>query len=317
MKVTIEKVAEIAGVSRGAVDKVIHDRPGVKQSVREHVLQVIEQTGYVPLHAKVKSGQCTNKTIAIILPQLHNSFYQALKRGIDDANIQQGEPIKLEYYHYYNEVDTVGILSILDFLEEHDIDACIIRGFRSHLLCERLNRLSEKDIAVIFIDSDVPETTRLCYVSEDCYRSGRIATSLLAKSIGFHGKVALISSSSAVTNQRLRTRGFEDAIRERWPEMSLIEHVYTQEQSVIAYERTCALLDQHPNLCGIFSIAGCAGEIGQAVIDRKRADKVKMICYNLTQSVIALIKKGLFNFPSAFRHIDRGLQCIRWFTITW
>ena len=45
MKVTINKIAELAGVSRGVVDKVIHGRPGVRPQVRERVMQVIRQTG--------------------------------------------------------------------------------------------------------------------------------------------------------------------------------------------------------------------------------------------------------------------------------
>lgn len=51
MKITIQHIATRAGVSRGAVDKVIHNRPGVREEVRQRVLRVIAETGYVPIHA--------------------------------------------------------------------------------------------------------------------------------------------------------------------------------------------------------------------------------------------------------------------------
>lgn len=308
MKVTIAVIAEIAGVSRGAVDKVIHGRPGVDKAVRKRVQQVIDQTGYVPLHSKKQVVQSEKKTMAVVLPQLDNSFYAALQRGIENTNTMIPESnIKIEYYHYV-EMDFASVLTILDFLEDRKIDACVIRGVRSHLLCEKLNRLSDRGTAVVFIDSDVPEAKRLCFVSEDCYRSGRIAASLLAKSIGFQGAVCLIGGNAAATSQRLRTKGFEDAIRERWPDITLVERIYTQDQSVIAYEKACALLDHYPGLRGIYAIAGCAGEIGQAILDRGRAEKVRMICYNMTQSVAALIRKGIVQFSISISPYQQGVK---------
>lgn len=313
MKMTIDKIAEIAGCSRGAVDKVLHGRPGVREEVRERVLLVIGQTGYVPLHAKAALEPAAQKTVAVVFPRLNNPFFQVMKNSIDWANEMRREGrVHLEYY-FYNEADTAEVLTILEFLEEHTVDALIIRGLRSHLLSEHLNRLSANNTAVVFVDADVPEAKRLCFVSEDCYRSGRIAASLLAKSIGFRGEVALIGGAPAATTQRLRAEGYEDAIRERWPKMRLLSRVYTQDQSVIAYERTCALLGQHPDLRGIFSMADCSGEIGQAVMDCKRAGQVKIICYNLTPSVVALVKKGIVEYAisiSPHQQGERVLQII-------
>ncbi|HBU11913.1 MAG TPA: LacI family transcriptional regulator, partial [Clostridiales bacterium] len=40
MAVTIKKVAEAAGVSRGTVDRVLHNRGGVRQEVAEHIRDV-------------------------------------------------------------------------------------------------------------------------------------------------------------------------------------------------------------------------------------------------------------------------------------
>ena len=46
MKITIRKIAELAGVSRGTVDKVVHDRAGVSDEVRAQVQKVIDESGY-------------------------------------------------------------------------------------------------------------------------------------------------------------------------------------------------------------------------------------------------------------------------------
>ena len=43
MKVTIKKIAEIAGVHPATVDKVLHNRPGVSDEVRERVQKLIDE----------------------------------------------------------------------------------------------------------------------------------------------------------------------------------------------------------------------------------------------------------------------------------
>ena len=43
MRATIKMIAERAGVSIGTVDRVLHDRPSVKEEVRRRVLEVMEE----------------------------------------------------------------------------------------------------------------------------------------------------------------------------------------------------------------------------------------------------------------------------------
>ncbi len=306
MKVTINQIADLAGVSRGTVDKVLHDRPGVRPEVRQRVQEIIEQTGYIPLHPKRKPSIPAQKTAAVILPRQANPFFEDLKRGMDHTyEILRDAGLALEYY-FFDNTNVEGILTILDNLKDRPIDAYLIRGVRSERLRQQLDAVSEQGIPVIFIDSDVPRAKRLCLIGEDCYKSGRIAASLVAKSIGFAGEVAIIGGFPEINAHQQRIKGFEDVMRERWPQIQIVEKLFTLDQSVITYEKSCMLLDRCPNLRGIFSIAGCAGDIGQAIIDRNCRDRVKMVCYNTTQDVIALIEKGIVQFSINLAPYQQG-----------
>lgn len=44
---TIQMVAELAGVSRGTVDRVLNDRPHVNEEARQRVLEAIRKLGYI------------------------------------------------------------------------------------------------------------------------------------------------------------------------------------------------------------------------------------------------------------------------------
>ena len=48
---TIQMVADLAGVSRGTVDRVLNNRSYVKEEVRARVLEAVEELGYLSPHA--------------------------------------------------------------------------------------------------------------------------------------------------------------------------------------------------------------------------------------------------------------------------
>lgn len=307
MKMTIRKIAELAGVSRSAVDKVIHGRAGVRPEIRERVRQIIVETGYVPIHER-KAAEPEAKreqTIGIIIPSLSNPYFRSLKCGMDSLAAAMPD-LHLEY-RYCEASNADGILSAVEQLERLDIALYLIRGIRSDRLRDKLNAMEKP---VIFIDSVVPEADRLCFIGEDCYQSGRIAASLLAKTVQPNGKIAVIGGSPHVSGHKLRVEGFMDAIRSRFPGMQVVEQIYSQDQGVIAYKKACTLLDQHPDLCGICNLAGHAGEVGQAILDRHRQSSVKLVCYNITRDIAALIEKGVVEFSINIAPYRQGRLCI-------
>jgi LacI family transcriptional regulator len=48
MKITLENIADLAGVSLSTASRVINGLPGVSPKTRERVLQVIREYGYQP-----------------------------------------------------------------------------------------------------------------------------------------------------------------------------------------------------------------------------------------------------------------------------
>ncbi|MDD4076288.1 MAG: helix-turn-helix domain-containing protein, partial [Eubacteriales bacterium] len=51
MAITIKQIAVKAGVSRGTVDRVLHNRGGVKPDIAEHVRMIAQELGYKPNRA--------------------------------------------------------------------------------------------------------------------------------------------------------------------------------------------------------------------------------------------------------------------------
>lgn len=112
LKMTTTKIAELVGVSRGAVDKTIHGRPGVREDVRERILQVMEETGYVPLseRKKVQAKQSV-KTVAVILPGPNNPYFTVLRRYLEELGALM--PALQLVYFPCNTANAYEVLKIL------------------------------------------------------------------------------------------------------------------------------------------------------------------------------------------------------------
>ena len=59
MSVTIKQIAELANVSRGTVDKVLNNRPGVKEETKNKILQIAKELNYQPNF--LGEGTCTKQ----------------------------------------------------------------------------------------------------------------------------------------------------------------------------------------------------------------------------------------------------------------
>ena len=121
--------------------------------------------------------------------------------------------------------------------------------------------------------------------------------------------MAIISGLPDMSTHRARVQGFEQVMRERFPKICIVEKINSRDQSVIAYEKTRYLLRQYPHLRGIFNAVGCTGDIGQALIDQQ-AQHIKMVCYNMTPDIVALVKRGIVDFAIGLAPYQQGFSAM-------
>lgn len=94
-QLTIEDVAKLAGVSRSTVSRVLNNHPGVRPVVRDHILQVIREHGYVPQAAARNLANQHTKFIGVLFPSssdlfFSNPFFSFTAQGIAQSCMQRG-----------------------------------------------------------------------------------------------------------------------------------------------------------------------------------------------------------------------------------
>jgi len=104
VSLTLEKVGQLAGVSRSTVSRVVNGQPSVSSDVRERVWHVIHETGYQP-HAAARS-LVTRRTrvIGVIIPEsvatlFVDPFFPLLLGGITATCNTRGYHLMLSLFN--------------------------------------------------------------------------------------------------------------------------------------------------------------------------------------------------------------------------
>ncbi|QBD74633.1 LacI family transcriptional regulator [Ktedonosporobacter rubrisoli] len=145
-EVTIDVVAQMAGVSPATVSRVINNRPVVSKMTRQRVLEAMTRLNYQPGTQGRPSAMPRMRTLGVVIADIANPFYAEIVRGIEETALLYGLNIVL-----YDTLDNAEReAQFLSLLEERQTDGLIICA--SCLPEQRLRSLLREEIPVVFIN---------------------------------------------------------------------------------------------------------------------------------------------------------------------
>lgn len=297
MKVTIKKIAEIAGVHPATVDKVLHNRPGVSDEVRERVQKLIDELGYKPNPAgRVLQQQGKEFIIAAILVKVDALPY--IRAGIEKGIREQtGLDIKIHWY-LTSYSDAGQQAQYIDKAVEEKADGIIISPISSNRVREAINRAADAGIPVIATNSDIEGTRRLCYVGQDGLRASRVAGRTMGNLLRGSGRIAIISSAIDSENNsyhvKVREGGFRDFLRETFPDIEIVTAVESFEDPEITYRETLNLLQNRRDLDGLYVTCGGLSQVGDAIRESGRTD-LKVISFEKYPEILELLREDIID----------------------
>lgn len=151
---------------------------------------------------------------------------------------------------------------------------------------EIVSQAQEADIPVIFIDSDVEDIGRLCYIGSDNFYAGQLAGEKLAKECGGQGKVAIVTSFCDNANQAERISGFIEALKD-FPKMEVVKILEGQSNTGLLREMIVGMMEDIPKISAIF----CAEGYGSGVMcklaekNRERFDGIKTLVFDYSETI--------------------------------
>ena len=89
--ITIKEVAELAGVSKATVSRVINNSGYVSAEARRKVEDIVREYNYLPSASAVNLSRQETSTVGVVVPEIDNIFYGDIVHGItevaDDLNL--------------------------------------------------------------------------------------------------------------------------------------------------------------------------------------------------------------------------------------
>lgn len=249
---TIKEIAALAGVSRGTVDRVLNDRGAVNPETAEKIRKIAKELDYKPNRAGlVLAAQKKRLKLGVILFSTGNPFFQDVLAGIDE---------KAEELANYNctvitkqiSFGVAAQLQTIDELLAEEVNGIAMTPYNDARIRNRINALYEQGIPVVTLNTDIENSRRLAYVGSNYTRSGATAAGLLQLMTSGTVNIGIVTGSSNILCHTERIAGFMKTLVPYRDRIHVIDTVEIHDDEVESYEKTTALLSEHPEINALF-----------------------------------------------------------------
>jgi LacI family transcriptional regulator len=280
---TLVDVAERAQVSLATVDRVFNRRPGVSARTIERVEQALVKLGYRPDPSAVRLARGIQFNFCFVLPAGPNTFMSLLATQVERS------------LQWLEDQNTYGDMLRVDVFDPQII-ADTLRSFigRYHGVAvvaldhpavrDAINALVDSGTIVVTLVSDVPASRRHRFIGIDNSAAGRTAGTLMGRFLGERrGKLGLIAGSLSLRDHAERLLGFQQVIGAEYRALTPLPALEASDDTGRCKELAAALLQDHGNLVGIYSIGAGNRGIVDALNAAGKSGRIVLIGHELTE----------------------------------
>ena len=211
--------------------------------------------------------------IPLISKGFQHQFWQAVKKGADDAAKQYNVRVTFEGPETEQQVDKqIDMLSAA--LAKHP-QAIGFAALDSKAAIPLLKKAQAEHIPVIAFDSGVDSDIVLTTAQTDSRAAAALAADKMAEKIGGEGEVAVVCHDQTSTTGTGRRDGFVDEIKAKFPKIKIVDIQYGNGDHLKSAEIAKAMVQAHPHLKGIFGTnEGSAIGAGKGLKEAKKTGLV-------------------------------------------
>ncbi len=242
---TLEQVAALAGVSRATVSRVVNGSPKVLPDTVAAVERAIGQLGYVPNRAARALVTRRTDSVALVMPEpdsrvFSDPFFAGILRGVSRTLAPTSSQLVLLI-----EPAEGDDQRLLRYLRGGHVDGAIIVSH--HGRDNVLQELAQLPLPIVFSARPLGVEVPVASVDVDNVAGARTAVEyLLSKG---RKRIGIIAGPLDMTAGLDRLTGYQEVVAEAGIAEAVVFGDFTAEGGEQA---TVQLLDEHPDLDGIF-----------------------------------------------------------------
>ena len=289
--VTLEDVAKAAGVGKGTVDRVLHNRGRVAEETRERVLACVKRLNYRPNVAARMLAQSRKYRVAVCFHNKETEFWNQVLDGVRRA-AEEYEPLGVA-------VETIILPHISEQLEleavervlSEKFDGLAIVPYSSDKLCAAINRVVDAGIPVVTFNNHEKDV-RAEYVGMDGLQSGRTAGRLMSMIAPANSRYLIVSTHSSMMMEiDERAMGFREAFDAARKDAFCVGSIAFEEDYDVVRQFLYANL-KTLGVNVIYATTECVTAVGRALSELGMTRDVWVIGHDLTPTAVKYLHTG-------------------------
>ena len=288
--VGIKDIARALGISTGTVDRALHGKPDVSPATRDRVLRMAEALGYRPNLAARYLRARKQLRISVHLPRRIALFWDSLREGICEAAAPFAPALAVDFRTYPSLGD--GDIPLFEDALRDGTNGLIIAPGNPAALEPHLRKAARRQIPVVCVVTDAPDSPRLTSVSADPFTVGAVAGELLARFLPGGGEVAFFTGWLSMQEHADKLRGFESSLRSSASALALGPIVEAHDDEREGHRRALAVLRAHPHLKGIYVSTANSLPVLRAAEEEGRLSGLTVVTTDLFPELVERIRAG-------------------------
>lgn len=306
---TMKDIADLAGVSRGTVDRVLNNRGIVNANTKKKVLEIAKLLNYQPNKAGLAlAAQKKKFKIGVLLFGVENPFFDEVMIGLKKKLIElsiYGCTIIEKRIPF----DLKQQLDAMDEFVAEGVHGIILSPYNDSQIQKKIDSLADLDIPCITVNTDIPHSKRIAYVGSDYNKCGQTAAGLLGLITNGTATVGIITGSHNVLCHEARIFGFLDHLLNKYPKVIVAGIAENNDDEYQSYDAVNNLLTTRPDINALyFTAAGVSGGC-QAISTMKRKD-LTVITFDAIPTIKELLQEGLVTATICQQPMEQGCQSL-------
>ncbi|MCK5756209.1 MAG: LacI family DNA-binding transcriptional regulator [Mycobacterium sp.] len=289
----VREIAQQAGLSEATVDRVLHQRPGVRENTVAEVNQAIADLDKQRAQLRLNG----RRYLVDVVMQTPRRFSDAFRAAVE-AELPAFAPAMLRArFHLWESGSTDQMVDTLDRIRgSHGV---VLKAQDEPEVAEVVDRLVRSGVPVVTYATDVPASARCAYVGIDNHGAGVTAAYLVQQWLADDPSDVLITLSRTVfRGEGEREVGFRSGLRNSG--RTIVE--VSESDGIDATNERLVLeaLEAHPEVRAVYSVGG-GNTATVAAFDTLGRDCRVFVAHDLDADNRRLLREGRI---SAVLHND-------------
>lgn len=312
-KIRIKDVAELAGVSVGTVDRVIHNRPNVSKTAREKVEKALKEMDYHPnMYASALAYNKKYNFDFIIPKHESEAYWEEIEEGAMSACEHRRDFNINMKMMYYNRFDKNTFVQVTEQCLKDQPDGVIIVPTTLDVTREFTDILHDQDIPFILLDSYMPDLKPLSFYGQDSFFSGYFAGRMLMLLAAKENEIMLMkqmkNGNVASKQQENRETGFRHYMRDHFPEVKITEVNLPLNEEREQYDDILdTFFKEHPHVHHCITFNSKAHLVGE-FLQKSNRRNVQIMGYDMVNKNAECVKQGSISFLIAQHAYMQGVR---------